>query len=110
MTRALDPRGHRLTHANPQAIDACIAGIEGYNTWRADAIGHLDTAIKADEGFALPRIAKAWILYMARSAAYMPKIQQLANQAEACIDPSVARDRVLLDSLQAASAGDGFHY
>ena len=82
----------------PEAAAACNAGIEGYNAWRADAIGHLDQAIKADPDFALPRMVKAWILHMARSAAYAPKIAELTQQAEAGLDRGLARPRAALGS------------
>jgi hypothetical protein len=107
MTQAYDPRGLRLASSNAEAVAACNAGVEGYNRWRADAIGHLDAAMQADPDFALPKITKAWILHMGRSASFAGKVEELTAQAEACLDPAIERDSTLLAALRVASAGRG---
>ena len=106
MTESLDPRGHRIRAANQTAIDACIAGIEGFNTWRADAMGHLDGAIREDDDFALPRIAKGWALHLGRSSAYAEKVASLIGEAQARLDPGNDRESDLLAALRAAALGN----
>ena len=106
MSQATDPRGHRLADAHPEAIAACIEGVEGYNCWRVDAIGHLDRAMELDPEFALPALTKAWILHMGRSVAFAPKVKALMSQAERCLNSNLERDRSLFLGLRAAAAGD----
>ena len=86
---------------------ACEAGIESFNRNRADAMSHLDAAITADDGFALPRIAKAWMLQSARDANYAETIQALMRAAEARLDESNDRDSCYLTALNLAFAGRG---
>ena len=86
---------------------ACNAGIESFNRNRADAMRHLDAAIAADEGFALPRLAKAWMLQSARDANYAKNIQALIRAAEACLDESDDRDGDYLTALKHAFSGRG---
>lgn len=107
MSYSTDAWGHRPGSVNEAAVAACNAGIDSYNRWRADTMNHLDAAIATDEGFALPRLAKAWILHMARNANFAGKIQGLITAAEACIDDSNDRDRDYLAALQAAFSGRG---
>ena len=106
MRYSTDSRGHRISTTNEIAGTACNAGIESFNRNRADAMRHLDTAIAADEGFALPRLVKAWMLHSARDANYAENIQALINSAEACLEGS-DRDRDYLESLKLAFAGRG---
>ena len=63
--------------------------------------------MQADPGFALPKIAKAWILHMGRSTTFADKIEQLTAQAQACLDPTIERDCALLAALRVASTGCG---
>jgi hypothetical protein len=70
-------------------------------------MSHLDAAIAADDGFALPRIMKAWVLVMGRSAAYAPKVAQLIGEARTRMGDATPRDRALLDSVEASAAGRG---
>jgi len=107
MRYATDPRGHCLSSTNEVAVAACNAGIESFNRNRADALSHLDAAIVADDGFALPRLAKAWILQSARDANYAENIQTLIRAAEACLDESNDRDGDYLTALKLAFSGRG---
>jgi len=102
-----DSRGLAVSGNDPDAVDACLAGIEGYNHWRLDTMGHLDGAIAADAGFALPRIVKAWILHMGRSDSFTAKVHELIAEADGCIDPSNGREVTLLNALKTAARGDG---
>lgn len=107
MNSPTDPRGIALANAPPEAIQACIDGIEGYNNWRVDTMGHLDAAITAGPDFALPRIVKAWVLHMGRSAALADKVEALRDEAKERLSGAPERDHVLLAALDAAAAGDG---
>ena len=107
MHYATDPRGHSLSSTNEVAVAACNAGIESFNRNRADAMSHLDAAIAADDGFALPRLAKAWMLQSARDANYAESIQALIRAAEACLDESDERDGSYLTALKLAFSGRG---
>ena len=107
MSSTTDPRGHAFSSHNPQALEACNAGIEGYIHWRSDATGHLDAAISADPDFALPKIVKAWALCMGRSAAYAKKIDALAEQANGCLAKDDPREVAYLRALRAAASGRG---
>lgn len=107
MRYATDSRGHRLSSTNEIAVAACNAGIESFNRNRADAMSHLDAAIAADDGFALPRLAKAWMLQSARDANYAEKIQALIRAAEARLDESDDRHRDYLIALKLAFSGRG---
>ena len=107
MHYATDPRGHCLSSTNGIAVAACNAGIESFNRNRADAMSHLDAAIAADDGFALPRLAKAWMLQSARDANYAENIQALIRAAEACLDESDDRDGDYLTALKLAFSGRG---
>ena len=107
MHYATDSRGHRLSSTNEIAVAACNAGIESFNRNRADAMSHLDAAMTADEGFALPRLAKAWMLQSARDANYAENIQALISSAEACLDESDDRDGDYLSALKLAFSGRG---
>jgi len=107
MSDYADSRGQTVSGGNPGAVEACLAGIEGYNHWRLDTMGHLDAAITADTGFALPRIAKAWILHMGRSDSFTSKVHELIAEADVCIDPSNGREVALLSALKTAAHGDG---
>ena len=86
---------------------ACEAGTESFNHHRADAMSYLDAAIAADNGFALPRLAKAWMLHSARDANYAETIQALMREAEARLDGSNDRDTCYLTALKLASIGHG---
>ena len=107
MHYATDPRGHSLSSTNEVAVAACNAGIESFNRNRADAMSHLDAAIAADDGFALPRLAKAWMLQSARDANHAESIQALIRAAEACLDESDDRDGDYLTALKFAFSGRG---
>ena len=107
MHYASDPRGHRLSSTSETAVAACNAGIESFNRNRADAMSHLDAAIAADDGFALPRLAKAWMLQSARDANYAENIQALTRAAETCLDESNERDGDYLTALKLALSGRG---
>ena len=107
MRYVTDPRGHCLSSTNEIAVAACNAGIESFNRNRADAMSHLDAAIAADDGFALPRVAKAWMLQSARDANHAESIQALMREAEACLDDSDDRDRDYLTALKLAFSGRG---
>ena len=86
---------------------ACNAGIESFNRNRADAMSHLDAAIRADDGFALPRLAKAWMLQSARDATYAESTRALMREAEARLDESSDRDADYLAALKLAFSGRG---
>lgn len=107
MRYATDYRGHRLSSTNEIAVAACNAGIESFNRNRADAMSHLDAAMTADDSFALPRLAKAWMLQSARDANYAENIQALISSAEACLDESDDRDGDYLRALKLAFSGRG---
>ena len=107
MHYATDPRGHSLSSTNEVAVAACNAGIESFNRNRADAMSHLDAAIAADDGFALPRLAKAWMLQSARGANHAESIQALMRAAEACLDATDDRDGDYLTALKLAFSGRG---
>jgi len=107
MHYATDPRGHRLSSTDETAVAACNAGIESFNRNRVDAMSHLDAAIAADDGFALPRLAKAWMLQSARDANHAENIQALIRAAEACLDESDDRDGDYLTALKFAFSGRG---
>jgi len=104
---AIDLRGHRLSSANDIAVAACNAGVESFNRNRADAMDHLDVAITADNDFALPKLAKAWILQSARDVNYTQGIRTLVASAEECLDPSDDRGRDYLNAVKLAHAGRG---
>ena len=86
---------------------SCNAGIESFNRNRADAMSYLDVAIAADDGFALPRLAKAWMLQSARDANHAENIQSLIRAAEACLDVSDDRGGDYLTALKLAFSGRG---
>lgn len=100
-----DPRDQASSGAGEAALAACRAGIESYNLMRADPMLHLDAAIEADEGFALPRLVKAWILHSVRDARHAGAIRALLASAEAGIDGSGDRDRTYLAALKLALSG-----
>ena len=105
MHYAADPRD--CSSADAAARAACDAGIEGYNLMRADTMGHLDAAIEADEGFALPRLAKAWILHSIRDLRHAGDVASLIASAEACADAANERDRAYLAALKLGVSGGG---
>jgi len=107
MIQATDYRGHRLSSANQTAVDACNAGVESYIQSRVDAMANLDSAIEADNSFALPKLVKAWMLHASRNTAVANTIQSLVDDVEACIDVSNNRDRDYLAALQDARCGRG---
>jgi len=107
MIQATDYRGHRLSSANQTAVDACNAGVESYIQSRVDAMANLDSAIEADNSFALPKLVKAWMLHASRNTAVANTIQSLVDDVEACIDVSNNRDRDYLAALQYARCGRG---
>jgi hypothetical protein len=107
MPSNIDPRGHALSSRHAAATDACNAGIDSYNCWRADAVGHLDRAIAEDADFALPKLAKGWVLHMGRSTAFAGKILELIADSERCIAPGDDRERDYLAALKLASSGRG---
>jgi tetratricopeptide (TPR) repeat protein len=107
MHHATDPRGHALSSTNEIAVAACNAGIESFNRNRADAMSHLDAAIAADDGFALPRLAKAWMLQSARDENHAESIQALMKATEACLDATDDRDGDYLAALKLAFSGRG---
>ena len=89
----------------PESARAFNAGAQSFVAWRADTMGHLDTAIAADPNFILPQILKAWILHGGRTTKYDPAIDRLV----ADIAPSnnlSPRERALLDGLLAARSGN----
>lgn len=100
-----DSRGHALCTTSKAAAEAFDKGMHSFNCWRADAMRHLDDAIAADDDFALAKLTKAWILHMARSDSFKPKIEALMAAAEPVIDASDSRERHYYDSLLAASRG-----
>ena len=107
MIQATDYRGHRLSSVNQAAVDACNSGVESYILSRVDAMANLDSAIGADNSFALPKLVKAWMLHASRNTAVANTIQSLVDDAEACIDVSNNRDRDYLLALQYARCGRG---
>jgi hypothetical protein len=107
MIRQDDPRGHAVFASTPESASACIQGMERYCHWRADAMGYLDDAIKTDSAAAMPRLAKAWILQLGRSASFASVIKKLADEAEAAIQPEDERAAAFLKALRLAVAGDG---
>lgn len=73
-----------ISTSNEVARTALIAGIDGFNRWRVDAMGNLDAAINAaaenDESLSLGHAAKGIILYGGRHLKFRPMIEQcLAN-------------------------------
>ena len=107
MIQATDYRGHRLSSVNQAAVDACNLGVESYILSRVDAMANLDSAIGADNSFALPKLVKAWMLHASRNTAVANTIHSLVDDAEACIDVSNNRDRDYLLALQYARCGRG---
>lgn len=107
MSTFQDSRGYVLRTLSAEAADACRCGMEGYNYWRADAMASLTQAVQADQQFALPKLATAWILHLARSTAYVDKVQGLLKSAEDCTQPGDVRELALAGALRAAAAGNG---
>ena len=107
MHEHVDSRGHWLDTNSAAAAEAFNAGMHSYIWWRNDTFDLLDSAIAADPDFALPRLAKGWILQLARSAAFKPAIEKQVRAAAACIDPSDDRARAYCDGLDAAMNGRG---
>lgn len=66
----------------------------------------LGRAMEADDQFALPKLATAWILHLARSAAYVSKVDGLVEDAEACLQPGDRREQALAAALREAAAGN----
>lgn len=105
MIELLDRRGHPVHAGNKDAATATVTGIDRYCHWRADAVGHLDQAIDGDPAAAMARLAKGWVLHLARSAAYAGVISTLMEDAEATMVPEDTRARAYLEALRAAVAG-----
>ena len=94
-------------NSDPKAVAACVAGLDGFNAWRLDTMSHLDAAIAADPDFATPKLAKAWVLQLARSHAYTGAVRALRDDAARCLAEDSERDGAYLDALDAALAGNG---
>ncbi|MBT3332339.1 MAG: tetratricopeptide repeat protein [Rhodospirillaceae bacterium] len=103
----LDSRGHGLSTANSAAAEAFNAGMSSFVNWRTDAMGHLDNAMAADDGFAMPKLTKGWILQTGRTAAFLPVIKGLLADAAPLMGKANAREQAYFDSLAAASEGRG---
>ena len=107
MTQYLDSRGHGLTTSNEAAAAAFNAGMRGFICWRTDTMDHLDAAMAADPEFALPKLAKGWVLQTARTAAFRPVIEDLLADAAPLIEAASAREQAYFHSLIAAAGGHG---
>jgi|TARA_B100002003_G_scaffold120826_1_gene111515 tetratricopeptide (TPR) repeat protein len=107
MTQYLDSRGHGLTTSSAAAADAFNAGMHGFVCWRTDTMDHLDAAMAADPDFALPKLAKGWILQTARSAAFHPLINDLLADAAPLMEAASGREQAYFHGLTAAVGGHG---
>ncbi len=80
----------QITTTSDAAQSALVAGIDGFNRWRVDAMGNLDAAIVAaeqnDESLTLAHAAKGIILYGGRHKKFRPMIEQ-------CLADSKVNDR-----------------
>ena len=97
-----DQRGYPVTTDDSTAIEALDRAFNAYVGFRTDAMAHLDAAIAADPGFALPRIIKGTLI----AGLKKPELYALAgNELEAAKNyrkPATARENHYMAALEAA--------
>jgi len=106
MTAFLDGYGYGLRTASADAAAAYDKGARSFVAWRADTVGHLDAAIAADDGFALPKLLKAWILHAARTKKFAPAVQSLLAATEPHMADASPREQAFARSVRVANSGN----
>jgi tetratricopeptide (TPR) repeat protein len=100
-----DRTGQGLTTDSAEAAAAFDRAVRSYVTWRTDAVAHLDAAIAADPGFALPYAVKGLLTTGLRKAGLRGAVAALRDKAQAARAPETERERRYLAALDAALAG-----
>jgi len=100
-----DQLGYTVTTQELMAVEALNQAFNGYFHFRTDAMKHLDAAIEADSGFALPHVIRGLLLESLKK----PELHALARSeldaAKNGRPPGSARERHYMAALEAALAG-----
>jgi hypothetical protein len=100
-----DRTGTLLTTDSADAAAAFDAAVASFVGWRTDVMAHLDAAIDADPGFALPHAVKGILTTGLRKSALRPAAMALRDKARAARPPQTERERRYLAALDAALEG-----
>jgi hypothetical protein len=100
-----DRQGNALPGATAEAGAAFDAALESFSLYRGDPVAHINRAIAAAPGCAMPRVVKAWLLALATEPAATASAREVAEEAAATAstDP---RAGALLDALTQLLGGD----
>jgi tetratricopeptide (TPR) repeat protein len=107
MGYSVDVRGERLNTSSAAAVAAFDRGITSFATWRTDTFDHLDAASNEDPNFAMPKLAKAWVLQTARSEKFRPMIEAVLRECAPLLSSDDTRERAYFDGLTHAVNGRG---
>jgi tetratricopeptide (TPR) repeat protein len=97
-----DQRGYPVTTDDSTAVEELDRAFNAYVGFRTDAMAHLDAAIAADPGFALPRIIKGTLIAGLKKPELYPLASGELEAAKNCAAPVSQRESHYMAALEAA--------
>ena len=101
-----DARGTALSTTHRASADAYNQALDLLNSFRADPLAVLDTALAADPGFVSGRLMQAGLFLGGFDAALYGMAREALAAAAACASPANNRERSLLAALRPWTTGD----
>ena len=100
-----DPRGNPCSSNSPAARDAAEQALWQMMSFYAPPLEDLDTATRADPGWALPHIMKASFLLSLNEPGEVRAAQESLDRAGDLLDHATPRERLHFEAVQAAAQG-----
>jgi tetratricopeptide (TPR) repeat protein len=101
-----DQWGYSLATNDSTAAEALDSAFNGYVGFRADTMSHLDAAIAADPGFALPHVTRGILIVGMRKPELYPMARDELTLAQKTADaPLSDRENHYIKALEAALLG-----
>ena len=87
------------------AIEQCLTGIARSVRCHSDSMDYIDSAIAADNSYALARLIKAWMLHSGRESTVANDVSQLIVDVEERLPSDIGYESQLLSALKLSTAG-----
>lgn len=87
------------------AEQQCLTGIARSVRCHSDSMDYIESAIATDDSYALPRLAKAWMLQSGRESSVAATVSQLIVEVEERLPTGKGYEARLLSALKLSKAG-----
>lgn len=100
-----DARGLALSTDSAEAAAALDAVVDGYLSYRTDAMRHVERMLAADPEFALGHVVKGYLLLLLSNQAYLPAATEALRGAQAGAARASQRERLHVEALSCWLSG-----